>query len=343
MSAAVKPAGPVADGTGMPPPPLRLMADVVRAARRRLSPGADDRRWLARRYEAFVGRRPDLRNPTGFREKLLWLNLHHRDPLVPRLTDKLTARDVVAERVGPGVLADLLGVWDRPRRIPFDRLRQPCVLKVTSGSGWNVFCPDPAALDVPAAIAALDAWAGQDYGHRYREWYYRRLAPRVIAERLMVDPRHGRSPDGLKVHCFNGQPRLVQVCVDRRGDRRLECFDPDWRVLELGLNGPYRAPAPPARPDGLDDVLSVARRLSAGFPYVRVDLYRHGGRTVFGGMTWFPSAGNLPMDDPATDALLGSWLVLPEPNRAGRGRHCRFGSPPPTAPRPEPARDGFER
>ncbi len=295
----------------MPVTPLGWPAKLFRTARRRLSPARDDRLWLRQRYAAFVGRPPDLVRPTGFREKLLWLNLYHRDPLQPVLADKLRARDVVADRVGTGVLTDLLGVWDRPEKIPFDRLTGPCVLKVTSGSGWNVFCPDPAAVDRPATVAALRRWSRQNYAHLYREWVYRDLVPRVMAERLMVDPGHGRSPDDLKVHCFNGRPRFVQVCVDRRGDRRYECFDRDWNVVELGLNGTARAATPPPRPDGLADVFAVAEQLASGFPYARVDLYRHAGRTVFGEMTWFPFAGLVPMDDPATDALLGSWLDLP--------------------------------
>ncbi len=295
----------------MPVTPLGWPLKAFRAARRRLSPARDDRLWLQRRYAAFVGRQADLAHPTGFREKLLWLNLYHRDPLQPILTDKLRARDVVADRVGTGVLVDLLGVWDRPEKIPFDRLGDPYVLKVTSGSGWNVFCPDPAAVDVPATVATLRGWSRRNYGHQYREWVYRDLTPRFMAERLMVDPRHGHSPDDLKVHCFNGKPRFVQVCVDRRGDRLYECFDQNWNVVELGLNGPCRAATPPPRPDGLADVFAVAEQMATGFPYVRVDLYRHGGRTLFGEMTWFPFAGLVPMDDPATDALLGSWLDLP--------------------------------
>ncbi len=228
---------------------------------------------------------------------------------MPVLSDKLRARDVVAARVGPGVLTELLGVWDQPRRNPLDHLTVPYVLKVTSGSGWNVFCPDPAAVDRAAVVATLQGWRRRDYADLYREWCYRPLVPRIIAERLMVDPAHpGRSPDDLKVHCLNGRPRFVQVCVDRR----YECFDPGWNVIELRPNGTHRCDAPPPPPDGLDGVFAVAAELSAGFPYVRVDLNRHLERTVSGEMTRFPFSGLVPMADPATDGRLGSWLTLPD-------------------------------
>jgi hypothetical protein len=307
----------------MPDDLTHWLRSAYHAARRRLAPRWDDRRWLEWRYQQFVGRPPDLRNPTGYREKLLWLNLFYRHPLVPTLVDKYLARDEVARRVGPGVLTELLGVWDRPEAIPFDRLTDPYVLKVTAGSTWNIFCPDPAAVDRPAAVATLDGWMRQNYGDLYREWCYRPLKPRVMAERLMSDPDHpGRSPDDLKVHCFNGRPRFVQVCYDRRGARRYATFDPYGKVIDLGLDGAERcAPLPPP-PEGLDDVMDVAAKLSAGFPYVRVDLYRHRGRTVFGEMTWFPSAGNVEIDDPATDGLLGGWIQLParRPGRAAAER-----------------------
>jgi hypothetical protein len=39
-------------------------------------------------------------------------------------------------------------------------------------------------------------------------------------------------------------------------------------------------------------MLTWTPRLSAGFPFVRVDLYAVDGRIVFGRMTWQPSAGS---------------------------------------------------
>jgi len=107
-------------------------------------------------------------------------------------------------------------------------------------------------------------------------------------------------------------------------------------VIDLGLDGGERCDTLPPPPEGLDDVMDVAAQLSAGFPFVRVDLYRHRGRTVFGEMTWFPSAGNVEIDDPATDALLGSWIQLPDPP-ARRTATVRPPSPLPHNHRRRPA------
>ena len=303
---------------------------------RRFAPAVDDRRWLVRRFHDFSGYWPNLRDPKTYREKLLWLNLCHRDPLIPVLSDKWSARGEVARRVGPEVLIDLLGVWDDPEQIPFDELPPQFVLKTTAGSAQNVFCWNPAEFDRSAAKAKLRRWLEEDYSRRYREWCYQSLKPRIIAEPLMVDPAHpARSPDDLKIHCFNGRPKVIKFCTDRRGDRRYECLDPQWNVLELGLVSPSKkCLTPPPKPDGLDHLLEVATRLSAGFPYVRVDLYRHQGRTAFGEMTWFPHAGNVPIAEPRFDRLLGDWIQLPAPGRrpAAWRAKTRLKSPLLTAP-----------
>lgn len=137
----------------------------------------------------------------------------------------------------------------------------------------------------------MAGWLRINFGRRKREWAYQAIQPRLIAEKLLDDGT-GDLPD-YKFHCFDGEPRLIQYDVRRFTDHRRELFTPEWQKItdyrRLAAVGPINHKVP--TPSNLGEMLSCARRLSAGFRYVRVDLYSVGGRTVFGEMTWYPGGG----------------------------------------------------
>ena len=274
-----------------------------------------DRQYLIQRYLDFTGRSPNLDEPKGFLEKLLWLSLHYRNPQIPSFVDKWQTRQQVTKRVGPEVLNELLGVWDRPQQVPFADLPDRFVLKATAGSGWNILCPDKSKLDISESIQKLTAWQNRNYYHWQREWQYRSLRSRIIAERFMFDPLHPhRSVPDFKIFCFNGQPRVIGVNTDRWGDNRHDFFDVDWNAVDYGMSTKPRSNPPLQKPENLAQMVEIAAKLADGFPFVRVDLYRHAEKIIFGEMTFSPSAGNMPIQQPEADNLWGSWITLPTQN-----------------------------
>jgi hypothetical protein len=201
---------------------------------------------------------------------------------------------------------------DWPEDIPFDRLPNQFALKATAGCGWNILCPDRSKLNIPQSIELLRGWQKTNFFYQCREWQYKPLRSRIIAERLMIDPQHpDRSPPDIKVFCFHGEPRVIGISTDRRGDTRHDFFDCQWNPVDYGITTKPRCEIPPQKPGDLARMLEIARKLSAGFPFVRVDLYRHDNRIIFGEMTFSPSAGNMQLAAPGADELWGSWLTLP--------------------------------
>jgi hypothetical protein len=218
----------------------------------------------------------------------------------------------VAKIFGPQALNELYVVWDRPEDIAFDQLPSQFVLKATAGSGWNVFCRDRATFDQMHALNMLRSWQRQNYFYKYREWQYRSLRSRIIAERLMFDTNHcHRVVSDYKIFCFNGQPKVLGVNTDRWGDTRHDFFDTDWNPVDYGLAFAPRSDPPLPKPNDLKGILETASSLSKGFAFVRVDLYRYDGRIIFGEMTFSPQAGEVQIQQPEADALFGSWLRLP--------------------------------
>ena len=60
-------------------------------------------------------------------------------------------------------------------------------------------------------------------------------------------------------------------------------------------------------------MISIASRLSAGFNFVRVDLYNVDGKIYFGELTFTPTAGELKLRPESWDLKLGQkWVMLSE-------------------------------
>jgi TupA-like ATPgrasp len=283
-----------------------------------LSDRVPDRIMLARRFKREFGRAPNLKNPRTFNEKLLWLMLYYRTPLATRLADKYEVRGYVAERVGPERLNELYGVWDRVSDIDFDTLPDAFVLKVNWGWGANVFCRRRSELDVPKTKEQLAAWMRRSHYWSAREWCYKNIEPRIVCERLLTDDRWGIPPD-YKFFCFGGEPRFVKVHTDRFGQHGRGLFDLDWQVPPFGYGPPSTGQAIP-RPDNLDEMLHCARSLSRGLPFVRVDLYSVAGHTIFGEMTWQPSAGMGRFVPDRYNEYWGDALPLPAKTRSRLSR-----------------------
>jgi hypothetical protein len=271
-----------------------------------------ERLVLEQRFRRIHGRRLNWRNPTMFQEKIYWIMRYVRSPIMTQLADKAAVRDFVAQRIGAQHLNARYGIWRSAGDVDFGALPDTFVLKATHGSRMVLICRDRTTFDERAARLTMARWLKTNYSRRTREWVYRDIPPRIIAEALLADGT-GDLTD-YKFHCFDGQPRLIEVLVERftgHGLRR-ELFTPEWeRITTYRLI--YYPPAdrdiPP--PSNLAEMLECARRLSAGFPFVRVDLYCVNGRTVFGEMTWYPEGGwgrFMPID---AELRLGAELRLP--------------------------------
>lgn len=289
---------------------VRLVKGRGWRIRRFLSDRVPDRVVLARRFERAFGRRLNLKNPRTFNEKLFWLMLHYRTPLVTRLADKYEVRSYVAERIGSGVLNELYGVWDHVGDIDFENLPEAFALKVTWGTARNIFCRNKSELNVHETKERLAYWMSRNYYWVCREWCYKHIKPRIICERFVIDSVWGTPPD-YKFFCFGGEPRFVQVDTDRFTQHKRDLFDLDWQAVPFTYQEFPSSKRAIPRPSNWEEMVAFARILSRGFPFVRTDLYSLNGRTLFGEMTWYPSAGEGRFWPDSYDWYWGEALQLP--------------------------------
>lgn len=120
-----------------------------------------------------------------------------------------------------------------------------------------------------------------------------------------------------KFFCFNGVAESVMVCTEREtGHPKFYFFDKEWNLKKYNIRGekaPDNFTLP--KPDCIDEMFSIAEKLSDSIPFVRVDLYCIDGLVYFGEMTFYPDSGfdtNLLKE---SDEHWGEMLVLPEKER----------------------------
>lgn len=272
----------------------------------------DDEIFLKRKYKAYVGRELNLDNPQTFNEKLQWLKLYDRKPEYTMMVDKYAVRNYIADTIGEEYLIPLLGVWEDPDEIDFDKLPDKFVLKCNHNSGLGMYiCKNKSEMNIKEVKNNLKRGLQQDYYLSEREWPYKNVPRKIICEKYMQNNNDECLTD-YKFFCFNGEPRLVLICKGdaSKGERTNDFYDINFKHLPVILTYP-NANEEFSKPNKFDEMLLIARKLSFQIPHLRVDLYVINGKIYFGETTFFHDAGLCKFNPPEWDKYLGDMLDLP--------------------------------
>lgn len=271
-----------------------------------------DEEYLSRKYQLYFGQKLNLQNPQTFNEKLQWLKLYNRKPEYTVMVDKYKVREYIAQTLGEEYLIPLLGVWDDPDEIDFDALSDQFVLKCNHNSGLGMcICKDKSKLDISKVKADLRKGLKQDYYLTGREWPYKNVPRKIIAEKYMVDDRNCSELTDYKFFCFNGVPKFMYISNDSSENATTDFFNMEFNHLEMRMKDPNSNVIPP-RPYLFDEMKAIAEKLSQGIPFVRVDLYVIGGSIYFGELTFFHNAGFYSIYPKHWEKTLGDWIKLPK-------------------------------
>lgn len=277
-----------------------------------------DEAFLKMRYQKTFGKTLDLENPTSFNEKLQWLKLYNKKPVYTNMVDKCEAKRYVAECVGAENIIPTLGVWEQFDDIDFDALPDQFVIKCTHDSGGLVIVRDKSALNYAKVKRKITRCLRRNYFKWSREWPYKNVPPRILVEQYMQDGQ-SETLNVFKIFNFNGEPRIIQMIQgDKTADETIDYFDTDWNLLELRQNFPNSS-APVKRPETLDEMLDLARKLSADTaPFIRTDFYEINGKVYFSEFTFYSDAGLAKFQPEKWDAVLGSWIDLSTVQEQGK-------------------------
>lgn len=266
-----------------------------------------DKVFLKIMYKIKTGRSLDFNNPKTYSEKLNWLKVYDRNPLYTELVDKYKVRKYVKEKIGEEYLFPILGVWDSFDEIDFDKLPERFVLKCTHDFGSVVIVNNRREFNKEKAKIIINNELKYNFFYRGREWAYKNVKPRIIAEENM-QTGNARLVD-YKFFCFGGKVKYMFIATGRGSDLRFDFFDRDYNHLPV-TNGVPNADVIPAKPENYDEMLKIAEKLSDGINNVRVDLYNLKGKIYFSELTFYHNGGMVAFEPYDVDVEFGKEFLL---------------------------------
>lgn len=271
-----------------------------------------DQRFLCMKYSRMFNKKLCINQPATFNEKLQWLKVYDRKPEYTIMVDKYKVREYIAEKIGEQYLIPLIGVWSSPDEIDFEALPNKFAMKCNHNSGLGMcICTDKTKLDIKKVKKGLARGLKQDYYLTGREWPYKDVPRKIIAEQFLKGDVGGLTD--YKIHCFNGVPKFILVCRDRFTKSGLteDFYTPEWDLMPVKRPNIPNAKTPLQKPEKLDEMLALASKLSENIPFLRVDFYYTEGKICFSELTFFPASGFSPFEPEEWDKTFGDWLELP--------------------------------
>lgn len=284
---------------------------ILRLVKRCIMYVLPDKIYLQIQYKDILGKKLNINNPQSFNEKLQWLKLYDRNPIYTRFADKYEVKKVVSERIGEQYIVPTLGIWKEFETIDFEQLPNQFVLKCTHDSGSAIVVRDKQQFDRENAKKKINHSLRQNYYKLGREWVYKDIEPRIIAEEYIGEIDDTESIIDYKFLCFGGKVKCSFTCTNRgrKGGLRVTFYDREWNKMPFERHYPSEA-IPMPRPGKYEEMVAMAERLSEGICFVRVDFYQVDNKVLFGEMTFYPGDGYEEFTPEEWDYRLGEWIDL---------------------------------
>lgn len=268
-----------------------------------------DKIYLKIIYRMEIGKKLNLENPVTYNEKIQWLKLYDRNPLYSLLSDKYEVRNFVAEKIGESYLIPLLEVYNNVEEINFENLPEKFVLKCTHDSGGVIVCSDKSKLNFRKAKKYLKSRMKRNFYWGGREWPYKNIKPRIIAEKYMVDQRSEELAD-YKFFCFDGKAKALYVATDRGiGKTKFDYFDMEFNHMPFQQYYP-NSDKEIKKPKKFKEMVELAEILAEGMKHVRIDFYEVNGEIYFGEFTFYHFSGVRKFIPNKYDKLFGDWINI---------------------------------
>lgn len=267
-----------------------------------------DEEFSKRKFKYIFDRDLDLKNPVTYNEKIQWLKLNDRKEIYTTLVDKYSVREEIKKIIGDKYLIPLLGVWENANDIEFDKLPNQFVLKCTHNSGKGMcVCTNKKNLNIKKTIKKLNLGLKENYYLKSREWPYKNVKPRIIAEQFIGE--NNRTPNDFKFFIIEGKIECIMICSDRDTNKtNFSFYDKDWNRYSNEQNEKEFS-----KPEMLSEMIQVTNRIAEKLPKIhtfRVDLYNTKGKIYFGEITLYNDGGFDDDITEETDRMMGSKVKL---------------------------------
>jgi hypothetical protein len=261
-----------------------------------------------------MGKKLNLNPPQTLNEKLQWIKLHDRKSQYTNMVDKYEMKQYVANALNSeNYTIPVYGVWDKYDDIDFDSLPDQFVLKCTHNSGCFAVCDSKASFDHIIAKRKLERGLRRNYYWGNREWPYKNVKPRILAEKFESSLGKDDSVE-YKMTCFNGRTVFGTICKGpahvKLRQRSNDFYDRDFEFMPFEVFNRNSEKPIKEKPVFWDELVSISDKLSKGTKYLRVDFYVINEKPVVGELTFFTWGGFIKFYPPEWDRKLGDMLKI---------------------------------
>lgn len=269
-------------------------------------------------YYSATKRKLNLENPQNFDEKQWWMKIHYRNPLMTQCVDKYLVRDYVKQCGLEHILNELYGAYDNAEQIDWNELPEEFFIKTNHGCGCNFWCQDKSNFPVKEVAKKLNNNLKENYYIQSREWPYKDVKPKIIAEKVLKSKK-GEELVDYRFLCFAGKCHYVFVDIDTCADSgehkvhaKRNVYDRDFKLLPIRVSRENFAADLVKKPGNYDEMVAYAEKLSEPFPFVRVDLYNIDGEIIFGELTFYHAGSSSIFNPWSFSDELGKLIELPK-------------------------------
>lgn len=255
-----------------------------------------DRMYLSLVYFIKTRNFMHWKNPKKLNEKLQWLKIYNRNDEDTLLVDKYSVKDIIAKKIGKQYIISTLGVWENANDIEWDKLPNKFVLKCTHDSHSVIVCKDKKSLNKQEIIDFLNDCLKRNLFWLAREWPYKNVKPRVIAEEF-IEAKDGSELVDYKFYCYGGKPQYFMYSLgEATHSPKNHKFGMDLKSIDYKFKTtPSISEKEIVFPENIDEMIRIVNELCVGKPHVRIDLFNVDGKIYFGEITFFSGAGFINM------------------------------------------------
>lgn len=267
------------------------------------------KRYLEILFEIRMDEKLNLENPQTYNEKIQWLKLYDHNPIYHCMVDKYYFKKMMGKMIGKKYIIPTIGIYNNAKEINFDELPEQFVMKCTHDSGSVILCKNKKTFNQKEAIKKMNKALKNKYYAISKEWVYESLEPKIIIEPLLNADDKEDLKD-YKILCFNGEPKIIQVDINRFHGHHRNMYDTDWNLLDMKLRVPNNPSKQIPKPSQLDLMLKLAAKIAEDIPFLRVDFYVVGDALYFSEATFYPVSGFGKFYPKKWDKILGGWIDL---------------------------------
>ena len=250
-------------------------------------------------------------NPVLLNEKLQWLKVYDRKPLYTQLVDKYEVKKYVSEIIGNEHIIPTLGIWEKAEDISWDTLPEKFVLKCTHDSHSVVICDKSKGIEKEKIQNFLNECLNRNLFWLAREWPYKNVSPRIIAEEFL-ETQNGEELIDYKFYCYGGEPKYFMYSLgEATHNPKNHKFDMNKESIDYYFKKEPSIPLNKVKlPANIDEMIEIVNKIKLDCPHVRIDLFDINGKVYFGEYTFFSGAGFINMISKEYSQILADQMVL---------------------------------